>query len=360
MAGTLSKEGPSQQAYDIVHARMLDQFEQLVSELGGDPAMVAREAAVPLPSGSIGGTAEVACAGARALTYGDAVRLLEVAAARLGCSDFGLRLAARQNGPGIFGPLGAAMRNARNYGEALDYAAHHVYAHSLAARVWRERVGATGQVFVGHDILISGTRGRRQAIEQILLAGHLVAMALTGGRARARQVCFRHEAMSSMRVYRRYFGCEVRFGQRADGISFDAQDLAAPIVAPDPYALAQALARIEHGFTHREPPFHARVRAVVLRQLAVGGGSCESVAGVLCMHVRTLHRRLRAEGTSISRIKDEVRRELLGYYLEDTSLALPVICERLGFAEHSVMTRYCRRHLGAPPSVLRARLAGTA
>jgi hypothetical protein len=48
----------------------------------------------------------------------------------------------------------------------------------------------------------------------------------TGGALRARRVDFRHQPLSPLAVYRRYFGCDVRFGQSADGIVYGKDALA--------------------------------------------------------------------------------------------------------------------------------------
>lgn len=325
--------------YDVVHARMLECFPELVAELGGDAEKICEQTA----SGKL----------SAADTYRDFVKLLGEAAGQLACPDFGMRLAARQNGSRMFGPLGQVMRNSRKFGDALRYVSEHAYAHSLAARVWLRPLPEERQVFSGHDILIDGAGDRQQAIEHILLAGHLSAMELTGGRARARIVHFRHEPVSAQRSYRRYFGCTVLFGQAADGITFHATDLEAPIEAPDERAFGDITAFIERRFTRRQPPFHAQVRAIILRLLGTGNCTTEQAASALCIHLRTLHRRLGEEGTSFRHLKDEVRRDLLHYYLERTDLDLARVSEKLGFAEQSVMSRYCRRCFGASPSALR-------
>ena len=78
------------------------------------------------------------------------------------------------------------------------------------------------------------------------------------------------------------------------------------------------------------------------------------VAAELNLHPRTLHRRLAAEGTSFQKIKDEVRRDVMLYYLQQTRLDFTRISERLGFSEQSVMTRRCNRWFSASPTRVRA------
>jgi hypothetical protein len=74
-------------------------------------------------------------------------------------------------------------------------------------------------------------------------------MEITGGHARARRVHFRHHPVSPLPAYRRYFGCEVRFGQDEDGMLFAESDLAAPIVDPDAEAYAAVTALLRASST---------------------------------------------------------------------------------------------------------------
>jgi AraC-like DNA-binding protein len=323
--------------FEAVHALMLDGFAETVASLGGDAAALLDSCGARCPS---------------TLTYRQIIALMERAAKALGCPDFGMRLAVHQGGRAVFGPLGEVMRNSRTFGDALAYVATHTYAHSLAARVTMHPL-PDGGMFMAHDILIDRAPNRAQAIEQILLLGHLGAIELTGGRARARSISFRHQPVSSLALYRRAFGCEVRFGDGADGVMYASGDLAAPVVASDEAAYQRAIGFVEARFTRHRPPLHAEVRAIVMRALGRDPCSNETVAAELALHPRTLHRRLRAEGTSFQRIKDEVRRDMLAYYLQHTTIELGRVSEKLGFAEQSVLTRRCQRWFGASPTRLR-------
>lgn len=327
--------------FDVVHARILRDFPKLVAELGGDPDALKAQA-------------DMKHRGSDTMTYRQLIVLMDLTATQLRCPDFGMRLAQLQGGEAMFGPLGQVMKNSRTFGDALEYVRQHTYAHSLAARVWQRRDAAGREVFSGHDILIDGAPNKCQAMEQIMLAGHLAAMELTGGHARVRRVHFRHQPVSSAEVYRRYFGCEVRFGQNADGVVFWPQDLDCPILSPDARALSEVTAYIDRRFTRHRPPLQADVRGVIMQLLGTGGCTNERVAEQLNLHTRTLHRHLRGEGTSFQKIKDEVRRDLMLYYLLETDSDFTWISERLGFAEQSVMTRRCNRWFAMSPTGVRA------
>ena len=334
---------PGNEVFDVVHARILRFFPELVEELGGDAPSLLHRAGIPAE----------ARPGA---TYRQMILLLELAAAELCCADFGMRLAERQSGAEVFGPLGLAMKNSHTFGDALTYVSQHTYAHSLAARIRLTRLPG-GDTFSAHDILLDGVPVKTQLIEQIILIGHLAAMEITGGHARVRRVHFRHQPVSPPGTYRRYFGCEVRFGQNEDGVLFSAVDLASPVIDPDAAAFAQVAAFIDSAFPRQLPPLHAQVRGVITQYLGSELCTNDRVAAELHMHPRTLHRRLRAEGTSFQKIKDEVRRDAMLYYLQQTRLDFTRISERLGFAEQSVMTRSCNRWFAASPTRVRLRAA---
>src|ERR1700761_1976558 len=72
-------------------------------------------------------------------------------------------------------------------------------------------------------------------------------------------------------------------------------------------------------------------------------------AGELCMHPRTLQRRLKFEGRKFESIKDEVRREAALRYLQQPNVPFTEIASRLGYSEQSVLIRSCDRWFSASP-----------
>lgn len=323
---------------EALHARLLYDYRDLVSELGGDPAALLSSAGI----------------GDEPPTYRQVLQLMEESSIALGICDFGMRLARRQRGGKIYGPLGNVMRHSRLFGDAIDYVTSHYHAHSLSARVWKSRMEGETATFVGHDILVENVTGKAQAIEQILLVGNYGAMEITGGYAQARRVHFRHQPVSPPSLYRRYFGCDVVFGQPSDGVFYSDADLACPIIDSDTEAYRAATDFIDAAFPLHRPPLQAEARALVMRLLGSDQCTNQGVAERLDLHPRTLHRRLRREGTSFQQLKDEVRRDLMLYYFRQTDVAFAAISDRLGFAEQSVMTRLSQRWFGGSPTRLRA------
>jgi AraC-like DNA-binding protein len=343
--GTVTKQSRGSDAsLETVHADILKFFPDLVTDLGGDPILLLSHFGKTLADllNTEGG-----------VSYRLMVDLLEHAATERGCADFGLRLAARQGGTNVYGPMGTVMKNSNTFGEALAYVGKHAYAHSLVARIRLERRNTDQSIFVGHDILLEHLPSRRQAIEQILLLGHLGAKEMTGGQARVRKVYFRHQPLSPLSTYRRHFGCEVRFNQPKDGVVFSHRDLQSPIIEANPKAFEAATSLIDTSFTRVAPPLHVQVRGLIGQFLGTQHCHIKHIAAELGLHPRTLHRRLQAEGKSFQHVKDEVRRDVALDYLRHTDLDLTQIAERLGYAEHSVFTRRCVHWFSIAPSHMR-------
>jgi AraC-like DNA-binding protein len=331
--------------YAVIHGNMLEHFSDLVEDLGGDPfALLEKAGALPQP-----------CAGEiMRFTYRQFVAMLEFAAAELNCLDFGMRLAVRQSPIAFASTLGEGMRNSRTLGEALQFVSSHSYAHSLAAWIWINESASRSKFVVGHDILLENLPQRSQAMEYILLVGNLATLELTEKRVRARCVLFRHQPITTMKNYRRYFGCDVRFGRSADALVYNDQDLTCSIFAADPQLYQAAGSMLENKFLRHKPPFHADVRGVVFHLLGSQACDRERVAAALNMHPRTMLRRLTNEGTTFLRIKDEVRRDRLLYYVGQTDLNFAAVSEKLGLSEQAVMTRACQKWFGRTPTQLRA------
>ena len=333
-------------AFEVVYADTLRFFPKLAADLGGDPDALLRHVGI---DPSIFSKRE------SSLGYRAIANLLEHAAAELQRPDFGMRLATLQGGGKVFGPMGVVMRNSNTLGEALDYVVKHSHAYSLAARMRFEPDRANHKLLVGFEVLLDRLPSKRQAIEQALLLANLNVIEITGGQARVREVLFRHQPLSSLRTYRDYFGCEVRFDQKADGIVFTEQDLLCRIVDPDVQLYEMATSFIDTKFTRITPPVHALVRGLILQYLGSEECTNERIAAELCLHPRTLHRRLKAEGKSFEAIKDEVRRDAALRHLQETDMSVTRIAEKLGYAETSVLSRSCFRWFGASPRQLRSR-----
>jgi AraC-like DNA-binding protein len=336
------------ESYEAVDDNLVRVLPRLVDELGGNPDRLLRK---------VGLSPKSFLPGEVAPSYRQAIELVALASSELACDDFGMRLAMAQFGT-IRSPLSRVIESARTLGEALRLVCSHSYAHSRAVTIWLSLSPPAETATYGLDILLDGVPNRSQAMEQILLIAYQSIRDVTGSRVRARCVTFRHEQISPADVYRRFFGCDVRFGQQADAIIFSASDLDCPIFRQSEADIRAALAAIERSFPERQSPVHAKVRGILMNRLGAERSGIEEVAEDLGYSIKKLSRLLSAEGTTFQAIKNKMRVEITKYYIEDTDLDFGIISERMGFAEQSVFSHFCRKWLDSSPTELRARRRG--
>jgi AraC-like DNA-binding protein len=93
-----------------------------------------------------------------------------------------------------------------------------------------------------------------------------------------------------------------------------------------------------------------------LREALPASGSLGDVASALHLSPRTLHRRLKEEGSSFQVIKDALRRDLAINRLAKTRQALTAIAAELGFADSAAFYRAFLRWTGIAPAHYRRRL----
>lgn len=94
-----------------------------------------------------------------------------------------------------------------------------------------------------------------------------------------------------------------------------------------------------------------RVRDYLGQQQA--GATVQQVATALHLSVRTLSRRLAAEGTHFQAVKDEVRRDLAVQQLTSSDLPLATLSGQLGFEDLASFNRAFRNWTGSTPGSYR-------
>jgi AraC-like DNA-binding protein len=100
--------------------------------------------------------------------------------------------------------------------------------------------------------------------------------------------------------------------------------------------------------------FAGSARIVIAAMLEDGRVTVERLAELSGIRLRTLQRRLDAEGTSFSMILDDVRRSIALRQLAAGGTTMAALSAELGFARQSSLTRAVRRWAGKPPSHLLA------
>jgi AraC-like DNA-binding protein len=158
-------------------------------------------------------------------------------------------------------------------------------------------------------------------------------------------------------AYDSVFRCPVSFG-RADGsVTFSRQQMTLPVEASDPtlvgYLDELAAKTIAPLGEHGESTTNA-VRRILWSRLPGGRTDLRQAAADMKVSERTLQRRLEEEGSSFSRVLDELRRDLSHELLVDRKLAVSEVAFLLGYSEPSAFQRAFRRWRGVSPRGIRA------
>lgn len=147
----------------------------------------------------------------------------------------------------------------------------------------------------------------------------------------------------------------VRYGAPTAALHFDASYLAMP-VRRDELALNQMLERallVVVKPYRRDRLMQQRVRQLLRQSDGAAGHTAASLARALHVSVRSLHRFLQEDGTSLQAIKDEVRSERACQLLLRTGHPVKKIAGMVGFDNAKSFTRAFVRWTGMPPQQYR-------
>lgn len=214
-----------------------------------------------------------------------------------------------------------------------------------------------GDPAVLRHALPGGRPVARQAAEFLLAVYVRLGRVAVGRDWSPVEVRFAHAAPASGAELRRFFASPVRFDAGENAIFLSSALLDTPSVRADP-ALLAILDRYAADLLAKRPEdasTSGRVRAHLRDALANGDPSSFGAARALGTSVRTLGRRLAAEGTTFGDVLDRFRRERAVALLADDRNGVAEVAFLLGFAELSSFYRAFRRWTGSTPAVYRKR-----
>jgi AraC-like DNA-binding protein len=260
--------------------------------------------------------------------------------------DLGLNL-ARSIMPSDYGILGYLVSSSATIRDALQRVDRY---HGLLADSVRYSVEETPSGFIlRHEI--SGGGVVPGAMAAYVLAVPIFLLKKTFGRLpRIRQVRFACEQPAETRKYEEIFDAPLKFGASENMLEIDA-NLDAAIPTAD-LALMSALEAHADSLLHEPSPHRSladSVRKLVLKAFPQPPPEAEKIGQQLALSARTLRRRLREEGTSLSNIVASARHELALQYLGRDDLDASEIAYLLGFSNPTAFHRAFRRWQGCSP-----------
>ncbi|MET1080961.1 MAG: AraC family transcriptional regulator [Pseudomonas sp.] len=272
--------------------------------------------------------------------------LMERAARRLGRQDLGLRV-ARHQGLEMLGVLGLLITRAASLREAFGAAQNHMALHS-SAEYWRmQQYGDHVRIYRTDHAL--SAHPAQQYREMALAVFHRLARLLGGSDISPRRIEFAHSAVSSLKTYTAYFGCEVLFDQECDCLVYPGTLFDHPMRRPEVIPSASVdprWAAIRDGLGQH---LELQVRNLIAQTLGLQRLALDDIARLLGLHPRALQRRLAAQQLCFKQLLQEVKMNTACWHLRASSLDITRLSHMLGYADLSAFSRAFRSHFGRSP-----------
>jgi AraC-like DNA-binding protein len=329
----------------LVRASALRSFPEIARSAGIDPLMLCRAVGIPLsamsdPDEKIRGDA----AGA----------LLDLAARQGGIEDLGLRMSV-QTVPSTWGVPGLLMAQQKTLGEALKAVVQFIAGHYDAARGEIERFDDEAVLWIDIDDGADAIRFDPTQRNELAVGSTVsVLSALIRRDWRPLRVGSTHAAQGDLDRYKPYFGRTPLFDQDRLFMAFSAADFDLPLDCTDPEAERILRQMAEQQLPEQAKPFSRAVAVLISQRLAEGDLNAEGVAAALDLDLRSLQRRLAAEGSSFSELLYGVRINMARTFVDSSRRPLAEVADLLGFGSLSAFSQWYSRSHGQSAAERRA------
>ena len=279
------------------------------------------------------------------IPYGTAAGLASHCAQATGCEHLGLLLTERA-GPDVLGLPGLLLTSASDVRTGLRGLVHYMDLHDRGAIVTLHEDG--DEAYLGYAI-VTEAEGADLAYDMAMMVACNLMRSLCGAGWNPSEVLLQRQRPANASPWRRCFRAPVRFGAARNALKFPASWLALSLPAANPmlHRYLQNEADRLQGLMGKG--FVDEVRRLVQGMAARPPCTASRVAALLNVHERTLNRRLQAEGTSFSQLRDGVLHTMAMQMLGASSMPLADVAMALGYSEASAFIRAFTRWSGQTP-----------
>jgi AraC-like DNA-binding protein len=290
------------------------------------------------------------------IPYLAASRLLARCVADTGCRHFGL-LVGERAGPSSLGVAGFMLQSAPDVGTALRSLVQHLDLHDQGGvPTLFIRGGVTG---LGYAIHQSGAKATDQIYDLSIAVACNIMRRLCGEEWNPTEVLLPHRTPQDLVPFRRFFRAPLGFNADQCAVVFPTHWLDHRIPGAD--ALLYRHLEKEAAGLHelREANIVSELRGLLHKALLTGKCTTGDIARQLCMHERTLNRRLREEGTSFHQQLDDIRYAMARQYLAESEMPIARMAKALNYSDVSAFSRAFKRWAGITPAQWRTRSASS-
>lgn len=336
--------GMSASTESFLRAWVLHGLAEVIEQYGGNPASYEERFHLPLHRIDLG---------QELIPAHRFVQLLETCAGEFDCPDFGYRVGLAQ-GEEPMGPITVAVQQSATVEDAYESGIRYLNLLNPALSISTTKNPDSFRTTYAIDGL--GPGETRQFQEWIVAIAVKVLALLAGPDARFHAIRFSHEPIRPAAEYQREFGCPISFDeQRSYGIDYRVADMTRSMNSNNPELQALLTGYLDRIIASSEIGLEHQILALIRELLPTGGCSLAVIAEHKFISVRTLQRRLQAEGLVFERMVDDVRRENATTLLGDPALQVSDVAGLLGYVEQSSFSHAFRRWTGVSPREWRIR-----
>lgn len=246
-----------------------------------------------------------------------------------------------------FGIMGNLMRHKPCLRDMWQTAIHYRQLLNDALAISLETSGELS--ILRFEILVPSQIPQKQACELVLGVALRSCQAVLGSAWSPHSVHFMHAAPPELFLHKKFFGCPINFNSDFHGLVLRSSDLSVPNPAADPelvrYAESVAMPLKVSG----EHAMLQEVRKNIYLLMPLEQAKIERVAEQMHLSTRTLQRQLDQSGTSFTELLENVRKNLVLRYLNNSRYSIGQVASLSGYSRQTSFTRWFQVNFGMSP-----------
>jgi hypothetical protein len=268
--------------------------------------------------------------------------LVEAASRVTGRPDFGLSWGI-QTGFRRFGPLATFLANCESIRQTVKESEKFLARHNWGIRCRIVDMGELSRV--EYELLPKGRFSSQQYLESLVVANLSLWKLMLGENWTPAEVWFHHTAQAPLETYASVFGCEVRFGMRANAIVAPTLDLDRRETPPDRNVRTIVETMLVEELRCADLCFLDDVRAALRSLIPSGGATIQGTAETLRLQPAVLTQRLTDSGQDLKALVNEARLELIRIHAGRSETSPQELQQLLGFRDMASMNRFVRQNM---------------
>ncbi len=268
--------------------------------------------------------------------------LVEAASRVTGWPDFGLSW-GMQTGFRRFGPLATFLANCDSVRQTVTESEKFLARHNWGIKCRVVDMGELSRVEV--ELLPKGRFPSQQYLESLVVANLSLWKELLGEKWTPAEIWFHHKAQAPLEIYSKVFGCEVRFGMRANAIVARTLDLDRRETPPDRNVRTIVETMLVEELRCADLCFLDEVRSALRSLIPSGTATIQGVAEALCLQPAVLTQRLTDSGQGLKELVTEVRLELIRVHSGRSDTSPQALQQLLGFRDAASLNRFVRQNM---------------